>query len=102
MAQFEHLQVFQSMSRSANARLHAMAELGNGLAVARWSNAHDARDYLAPQPSHTVLLSGRRQPAPSGASNPATRVPRTNCASCRPNINQPGSSTAKFNLPIFI
>ena len=37
MAQFEHLQVFQSMSRSPNARLHAMAELGNGMAVARWS-----------------------------------------------------------------
>ena len=35
MAQFEHLQVFQSMSRSPNARLHAMAELGNGMAVVR-------------------------------------------------------------------
>ena len=34
MAQFERLQVFQSMSRSPNARLHAMAELGNGMAVA--------------------------------------------------------------------
>jgi len=53
MAQLDHLQVFQSMSRSANSRLHALAELGNGLAVARWSNAHDARDYLAP--SHHTL-----------------------------------------------
>ena len=47
MAQFERQQVFQSMSRSPNACLHALAELGNGMAVARWSNAHDARDYQA-------------------------------------------------------
>ncbi|GIZ11052.1 helix-turn-helix domain-containing protein [Pseudomonas sp. NCCP-436] len=59
MATFENLQVFQSMSRSANARLHNLAELGSGLNVARWSNTHDARDYLAPN-HHTLscYLSG--------------------------------------------
>lgn len=35
MAQFERLQVFQSMSRSPNTCLHALAELGNGMALAR-------------------------------------------------------------------
>lgn len=74
MARLEHLQVFQSMSRSPNARLHALAELGDGLAVARWSNAHDARDYHAP--SHHTLscyLSGgtgtfrRERPGSKGA-----------------------------------
>lgn len=82
MAQFEHLQVFQSMSRSPNARLHAMAELGNGMAVARWSNAHDARDYLAP--SHHTLscyLSGgtgtfrREQPGNKGAPDKLCILP---------------------------
>lgn len=53
MAQLEHLQVFQSMSRSPNARLHGLAQLDQGLALACWSNAHDARDYLAP--SHHTL-----------------------------------------------
>ena len=74
MAQLEHLQVFQSMSRSPNARLHALAQLSDGLALARWSNAHDARDYLAP--SHHTLscyLSGgtgtfrRERPGDKGA-----------------------------------
>ena len=82
MAQFEHLQVFQSMSRSPNARLHAMAELGNGISVARWSNAHDARDYLAP--SHHTLscyLSGgtgtfrREQPGNKGAPDKLCILP---------------------------
>lgn len=74
MATFDNLQVFQSMSRSPHARLHAIAELGDGLAVAHWSNAHDARDYLAP--SHHTLscyLAGgtgtfrREQPGNRGA-----------------------------------
>lgn len=53
MAQLEHLQVFQSMHRSPNARLQRSAELGDGLAAAVWSNRHDARDYEAP--SHHTL-----------------------------------------------
>lgn len=75
MAELEHLQVFQSMSRSPNARLHAMAQLGEGLAVARWSNAHDARDYLAPT-HHTLscYLSGGtgtfRREHPSSKGSP--------------------------------
>src|SRR5690606_24852747 len=82
MAQFERLQVFQSMSRSPNARLHAMAELGNGMAAARWSNAHDARDYLAP--SHHTLscyLAGgtgtfrREQPGNKGAPDKLCILP---------------------------
>ncbi|VXC74375.1 AraC family transcriptional regulator [Pseudomonas sp. 8Z] len=76
MAQLEHLQVFHSMSQSPNAHLHARADLGSGLALARWSNAHDARDYVAP--SHHTLscyLSGgtgtfrREQPQHKGAPN---------------------------------
>lgn len=82
MAQLDHLQVFQSMSRSANARLHALAELGHGLAVARWSNAHDARDYLAP--SHHTLscyLAGgtgtfrRERPGAKGAPDKLCILP---------------------------
>ncbi|WP_277374297.1 AraC family transcriptional regulator [Pseudomonas sp. AA-38] len=74
MAQLEHLQVFQTMSRSPNARLHGLAHLGDGLALAHWSNAHDVRDYLAP--SHHTLscyLSGgtgtfrREHPGNKGA-----------------------------------
>lgn len=53
MSQLEQLQVFQSMHRSPNARLHRSAELGDGLAAAVWSNSHDARDYEAP--SHHTL-----------------------------------------------
>lgn len=84
MAQFEHLQVFQSMSRSPNARLHAMAELGNGMAVTRWSNAHDARDYLAPSHTTRCRATSVAARAPFAVSNPATRALRINCASCRP------------------
>jgi len=82
MPQFDHLQVFQSLSRSPNARLHAMAELGEGLAVARWSNAHDARDYMAP--SHHTLscyLSGgtgtfrREAPGSKGAPDKLCILP---------------------------
>lgn len=82
MAQLDHLQVFQSMGRSANARLHAWAELSDGLAVARWSNAHDARDYLAP--SHHTLscyLAGgtgtfrRERPASKGAPDKLCILP---------------------------
>lgn len=74
MAPLEHLQVFHSMSQSPNAHLHARADLGAGLALARWSNAHDSRDYVAP--SHHTLscyLSGgtgtfrREQPFAKGA-----------------------------------
>lgn len=82
MAQFERQQVFQSMSRSPNACLHALAELGNGMAVARWSNAHDTRDYLAP--SHHTLscyLAGgtgtfrRAQPGNKGAPDKLCILP---------------------------
>ncbi len=91
MAQFEHLQVFQSMSRSPNARLHAMAELGNGMAelgngmaVTRWSNAHDARDYLASSHTTRCRATSVAALAPFAVSNPATRALRINCASYRP------------------
>ena len=82
MAQFERQQVFQSMSCSPNACLHALAELGNGMAVARWSNAHDTRDYLAP--SHHTLscyLAGgtgtfrREQPGNKGAPDKLCILP---------------------------
>lgn len=100
MAQFERLQVFQSMSRSPNTCLHAMAELGNGMALARWSNAHDARDYLRPVITRCPAI-WPAAPAPFAASSQATRAHRTNCASCRPNTSRPGSSMARFNSPTF-
>ena len=53
MPDLESLQVFQALNRSPNARLHACAELGDGLSAALWSNHHDAQDYQAP--SHHTL-----------------------------------------------
>ncbi|MBD8150641.1 helix-turn-helix transcriptional regulator [Pseudomonas fluorescens] len=53
MSALQSLQVFQALNRSPNARLHACAELGDGLSAALWSNHHDAQDYQAP--SHHTL-----------------------------------------------
>jgi AraC family transcriptional regulator len=53
MSAIQHLQVFQSMNSSPNARLERCAELGDGLSAAIWSNHHDARDYLSPN-HHTL------------------------------------------------
>ena len=74
MSAFDTLQVFQSMSRSPNARLEHSAELGDGMAAALWTNHHDARDYQAPT-QHTLscYISGgtgtfrREQPGATGA-----------------------------------
>ena len=74
MSAFDTLQVFQSMSRSPNARLEHSAELGDGMAAALWTNHHDARDYQAPT-HHTLscYISGgtgtfrREQPGATGA-----------------------------------
>ena len=74
MPVFDTLQVFQSMSRSPNARLEHCAELGDGMAAALWTNHHDARDYEAPT-HHTLscYISGgtgtfrRDQPSAKGA-----------------------------------
>lgn len=74
MSAFDTLQVFQSMSRSPNARLEHSAELGDGMAAALWTNHHDARDYQAPT-HHTLscYISGgtgtfrREQPGTTGA-----------------------------------
>ena len=74
MPAFDTLQVFQSMSRSPNARLEHSAELGDGMAAALWTNHHDARDYEAPT-HHTLscYISGgtgtfrRDQPGAKGA-----------------------------------
>ena len=82
MAPLEHLQVFQSMHSSPNARLHRCAELGDGLAAAVWSNRHDARDYQAP--SHHTLscyLAGgtgtfrRESPSSKGAPDKLCILP---------------------------
>jgi AraC family transcriptional regulator len=82
MAPLEHLQVFQSMHSSPNARLHRSAELGDGLAAAVWSNRHDARDYQAP--SHHTLscyLAGgtgtfrRESPGSKGAPDKLCILP---------------------------
>lgn len=74
MSAFDTLQVFQSMSRSPNARLEHCAELGDGMAAALWTNSHDARDYEAPT-HHTLscYISGgtgtfrREHPEEKGA-----------------------------------
>ncbi|MBC9252012.1 AraC family transcriptional regulator [Pseudomonas alcaligenes] len=53
MSTLERHQVFQSLSSSPHARLEHVAELGDGLGAALWSNHHDARDYQGP--SHHTL-----------------------------------------------
>lgn len=45
MPPLAHLQVFQALHGSSNARLELCAELGDGMAAALWSNHHDAQDY---------------------------------------------------------
>ncbi|WP_338478454.1 AraC family transcriptional regulator [Pseudomonas trivialis] len=53
MPDLQSLHIFQSLNRSPNARLHACAELGDGVSAALWSNHHDAQDYQGP--SHHTL-----------------------------------------------
>ena len=48
MPDLQSLHIFQSLNRSPNARLHACAELGDGVSAALWSNHHDAQDYQGP------------------------------------------------------
>ncbi len=82
MSAFDTLQVFQSMSRSPNARLEHSAELGDGMAAALWTNHHDARDYQAPT-HHTLscYISGgtgtfrREQPGATGAPGKLCALP---------------------------
>ncbi|MCU1715734.1 helix-turn-helix domain-containing protein [Pseudomonas sp. 5P_3.1_Bac2] len=82
MAQFNELQVFQSMQGSANARLEQSASLTEGMAAAIWNNHHDHRDYLSPT-HHTLscYLEGGRdtfrrdQPQQTGAPNKLCVLP---------------------------
>ncbi|MBD9485119.1 helix-turn-helix transcriptional regulator [Pseudomonas sp. PDM14] len=82
MAALDQLQVFQSLSNSPHARLEHVAELGDDLAAALWSNHHDARDYQGP--SHHTLscyLAGgtgtfrREQPSSKGAPDKLCILP---------------------------
>lgn len=75
-------QVFQSLSSSPHARLEHVAELGDGLGAALWSNHHDARDYQGP--SHHTLscyLTGgtgtfrRETPSSKGAPDKLCILP---------------------------
>jgi AraC family transcriptional regulator len=93
MSAIQHLQVFQSMNSSPNARLERCAELGDGLSAAIWSNHHDARDYLSPN-HHTLSCYLDGGTGTFAAALPAPRARRTSCASCRPTRSPPGSSTA--------
>lgn len=45
MTPLTHLQVFQALHGSSNARLEHCANLGDGLAAALWCNHHDAQRY---------------------------------------------------------
>lgn len=53
MTALQHIQVFQALHSSANARLEHSAELGDGLVAALWNNHHDAQEYQAPT-HHTL------------------------------------------------
>lgn len=48
MPPLAHLQVFQALRGSSNARLEHCAELGDGMVAALWSNHHDAQRYDGP------------------------------------------------------
>ncbi|WP_313459793.1 AraC family transcriptional regulator [Pseudomonas sp.] len=82
MTPFTQLQVFNAMHASPNARLELSAQLGDGMAAARWSNRDDARDYLAPS-HHTLscyIADGtgtfrRQRPADKGAPNKLCIMP---------------------------
>jgi AraC family transcriptional regulator len=53
MTTLQHIQVFQALNNSPNARLEHSAELGDGMVAALWNNHHDAQEYQAP--SHHTL-----------------------------------------------
>lgn len=82
MSTFDHLQVFNAMHASPNARLELSAQLGDGMAAALWSNRDDARDYQAPS-HHTLscyIADGtgtfrRQQPANKGAPDKLCIMP---------------------------
>ncbi|AYC31853.1 AraC family transcriptional regulator [Pseudomonas cavernae] len=82
MSQLEQNQVFQSLSSSPHARLEAVAELGDGLGAALWSNHHDAREYQGPS-QHTLscYLAGgtgtfrRERPDSKGAPDKLCILP---------------------------
>ncbi|WP_166365447.1 helix-turn-helix domain-containing protein [Pseudomonas akapageensis] len=78
----DHLQVFQALNSSPNARLEHSAELGDGMVAALWNNHHDARDYHGP--SHHTLscyIAGgtetfrREQPGTKGAPDKLCVLP---------------------------
>ena len=48
MPPLAHLQVFQALHGSSNARLEHCAELGDGMVAALWNNRHDAQRYDGP------------------------------------------------------
>ncbi|MCY1412738.1 HTH-type transcriptional activator RhaS [compost metagenome] len=82
MTSLDHLQVFQSLNSSPNARLEHSAELGDGMVAALWNNHHDARDYQGP--SHHTLscyIAGgtetfrREQPGSKGAPDKLCVLP---------------------------
>ena len=82
MTSLDHLQVFQCLHSSPNARLEHSAELGDGMVAALWNNHHDARDYQGP--SHHTLscyIAGgtetfrREQPGTKGAPDKLCVLP---------------------------
>ena len=88
MPALAHFQVFNTLSHS-RATLERSAQVAEGMALAVWSNAHDATGYSTPG-HHTIgcYLDGglgtfRRD-------QPATKAPQISCAFCRPSISRPG------------
>lgn len=88
MSSLLHNQVFQSLASSPHARLELYAELGEGLGVARWSNHHDAREYLGSS-LHTLscYLDGgtgtyrRERPGSKGAPGKLCLMPAEHTSS---------------------
>ncbi|CAD5108126.1 helix-turn-helix domain-containing protein [Zestomonas carbonaria] len=82
MIQLDQNQVFQSLASSPHARLERSAELGDGMALAQWSNHHDAREYHSPR-DHTLscYLAGgtgtfrRERPYDKGAPDKLCVLP---------------------------
>ncbi|MDO9321109.1 MAG: helix-turn-helix domain-containing protein [Pseudomonas sp.] len=81
MPELAHYQVFQTLSRS-RAQLERSAAMGDGIAAAIWSNAHDATGYSTPG-HHTIgcYLGGglgtfrRDQPGLKGAPDKLCILP---------------------------
>lgn len=82
MSKLQHIQVFQALNGSPNARLERSAELGDGMVAALWSNHQDAQEYHAPT-HHTLscYLAGgtgtfrRDQPTIKGAPDKLCVMP---------------------------